>query len=117
MADAQKKIKKIMKKNAESLPFIEGNVFTMFQAISSSGSLTKKILTFKLHNFIPTDGAREISLAFEISTSHVESTDSVPPISSSSDAPRVSNRQPDLEEEECARTTIWKFQTRLGCLR
>ena len=65
MADPQKIWRKLWK-NAESLPFIEGKVFAMFQTILSSFSLTKKILTFKLHNFIPTDGASEISLAFEI---------------------------------------------------
>ena len=48
-----------LRKSAESLPFIEGNVFTTFQTISSSGSLTKKILTFNLHNCIPTDGKGE----------------------------------------------------------
>ena len=36
----------------------------------------------------------------ELAPSHVESTDYVHPISSSSDVPQVSNRQPDLEEEE-----------------
>ena len=35
----------------------------------------------------------------ELAPSHVESTDYVPPISSSSYAPQVFNRQPDLEEE------------------
>ena len=36
----------------------------------------------------------------ELAPSHAESTDSVPPVSSSSDVPQVFNRQPDLEEEE-----------------
>ena len=36
----------------------------------------------------------------ELAPSHVENTDYVPQIYSSSDAPQVSNRQPDLEEEE-----------------
>ena len=44
-----------LSKNAESLPFVEGNVFATFQIILSSGSLTKKILTFNLH----TDGKEE----------------------------------------------------------
>ena len=44
-----------LRKNAESLPFIKSNVFTAFQIISSSGTLTKKILNLNLH----TDGQEE----------------------------------------------------------
>ena len=36
----------------------------------------------------------------KLAPSHVESTDSVPPISRSSDTPQGSNGQPDLDEEE-----------------
>ena len=50
----QKKSGKL-RKNAESLPFIKSNVFTAFQIISSSGTLTKKILNLNLH----TDGQEE----------------------------------------------------------
>ena len=53
MVDPQKKLGNL-RKSAELLPFVEGNMFTMFQTIFSSSSLTK-ILTFN----IPTDGKEE----------------------------------------------------------
>ena len=82
-----------LSKNAESLPFVEGNVFAAFQITLSSDSLTKKILTFNLH----TDGKEE--QGFDVKKLHAKCSPVCPFENDNCCMARLLSKQEDFKNQ------------------